>query len=84
MLFPNNLDTCPVKQWHQYEKTDPVISVPSRNFGNVLAGLVAHFRGLPAEYFIAALNKNSLKRFLPFPTPWMWKSKQFCKNYGII
>jgi threonine synthase len=36
----------------------PVISVPSGNFGNICAGLVAHRSGLPARHFIAACNSN--------------------------
>ncbi|MCJ7933217.1 MAG: threonine synthase [Chryseobacterium sp.] len=47
-----------LKQWQQYEKEAPVICVPSGNFGNICAGLLAHFRGLPAEHFIAACNEN--------------------------
>ena len=41
------------------EKTHPpVISVPSGNFGNICAGLLAHRSGLPAQHFIAACNAN--------------------------
>ncbi|MCQ9640250.1 threonine synthase [Chryseobacterium sp. WG14] len=47
-----------LKQWSQYETEKPVICVPSGNFGNICAGLLAHFRGLPAEHFIAACNEN--------------------------
>ncbi|MBV8327901.1 threonine synthase [Chryseobacterium sp.] len=47
-----------LKQWQQHEKEAPVISVPSGNFGNICAGLLAHFRGLPADHFIAACNDN--------------------------
>jgi len=36
----------------------PVISVPSGNFGNICAGLLAHRSGLPAQHFIAACNAN--------------------------
>ena len=35
-----------------------VISVPSGNFGNLCAGLVAHKMGLPIEHFIASTNIN--------------------------
>ncbi|KFF23029.1 threonine synthase [Chryseobacterium sp. JM1] len=49
-----------LKQWQQQENTDPVICVPSGNFGNICAGLLAYFRGLPAEHFIAACNKNDV------------------------
>ncbi len=36
----------------------PVISVPSGNFGNICAGLMAHASGLPVGHFIAACNAN--------------------------
>lgn len=49
-----------LKQWKQHEKQDPVISVPSGNFGNICAGLLTYFRGLPAEQFIAACNENDI------------------------
>src|SRR6202012_1029308 len=35
-----------------------VISVPSGNFGNIGAGLLASKMGLPVEHFIAATNVN--------------------------
>jgi threonine synthase len=38
----------------------PVISVPSGNFGNVCAGLLAHRSGLPVQHFIAACNANDV------------------------
>jgi threonine synthase len=46
--------------WKQWEdKTDPpVISVPSGNFGNICAGLLAYRSGLPVKHFIAACNAN--------------------------
>ena len=47
------------QQWHQMGfKTAPVISVPSGNFGNLCAGLMAHASGLPLQQFIAACNAN--------------------------
>lgn len=36
----------------------PVFSVPSGNFGNICAGMVAHRMGLPVKHFIAATNSN--------------------------
>lgn len=36
----------------------PVIAVPSGNFGNICAGLVAYTSGLPVKHFIAACNVN--------------------------
>jgi len=45
--------------YHQWEhEIDPVISVPSGNFGNICAGMLAHFSGLPVRHFIAACNAN--------------------------
>ena len=41
------------------ERTDPVVfSVPSGNFGNLTAGLIAWKMGLPVRKFIAATNIN--------------------------
>lgn len=47
--------------WQQWEDKDnpPVICVPSGNFGNICAGLLAHHAGLPARHFIAACNANN-------------------------
>ncbi|HRI20903.1 MAG TPA: threonine synthase [Panacibacter sp.] len=44
------------QQWQQEQP--PVICVPSGNFGNICAGLVAHLSGLPVKHFIAACNAN--------------------------
>lgn len=47
------------RQWT--DKTHPpVISVPSGNFGNICAGLLAHRSGLPVKHFIAACNANDV------------------------
>jgi len=45
------------KQW-PHKKQPPVISVPSGNFGNICAAILAHASGLPAQHFIAACNVN--------------------------
>lgn len=45
-------------QWT--ESTPPVISVPSGNFGNICAGMLAHISGLPIRHFIAACNANDI------------------------
>lgn len=43
----------------------PVISVPSGNFGNICAGLLANASGLPVKHFIAACNANdTVPRYL--------------------
>ncbi len=39
---------------------NPVICVPSGNFGNICAGLLAHISGLPCAKFIAATNANDV------------------------
>ena len=44
------------QQWQ--EKEPPVIAVPSGNFGNICAGILAHLSGLPVHHFIAACNAN--------------------------
>ncbi|REC59388.1 threonine synthase [Chryseobacterium pennae] len=49
-----------LKQWQKMEKKAPVICVPSGNFGNICAGILAHLRGLPADHFIAACNANDV------------------------
>jgi threonine synthase len=36
----------------------PIVSVPSGNFGNLTAGLIAHRLGLPVRRFVAATNVN--------------------------
>jgi threonine synthase len=41
-------------------KQPPAISVPSGNFGNICAGLLAHVTGLPVTGFIAACNSNDV------------------------
>jgi threonine synthase len=45
-----------MKQWHH--DTAPVVSVPSGNFGNICAGILAHASGLPIGHFLAACNAN--------------------------
>lgn len=49
-----------LKQWQKIEKESPVISVPSGNFGNICAGILAHSRGLCVNHFIAACNANDI------------------------
>lgn len=46
------------QQWQHDEP--PVISVPSGNFGNICAGILAHVSGLPVKHFIAACNSNDV------------------------
>ncbi len=52
------------KQWPDKENP-PVISVPSGNFGNICAGLLAQKSGLNFKHFIAACNANdTVPKFL--------------------
>ncbi|WP_205503146.1 threonine synthase [Rufibacter psychrotolerans] len=51
--------------WGQWKKQNPAaeqvtISVPSGNFGNLAAGLLARHMGLPVTYFVAATNQNKI------------------------
>lgn len=53
------------KKWTRENEKEPVISVPSGNFGNICAGILAHISGLPVDHFIAACNVNdTIPRFL--------------------
>ncbi len=45
------------QQWRNKQQP-PVIAVPSGNFGNICAGLLANVSGLPVRHFIAACNIN--------------------------
>jgi threonine synthase len=47
------------KQWTDKER-QPVVSVPSGNFGNICAGILANASGLPVHHFIAACNVNDI------------------------
>ncbi|AQS37559.1 L-threonine synthase [Shewanella psychrophila] len=54
-----------VAQFKRQHDQDPVISVPSGNFGNLTAGLFAKAMGLPVKRFIAATNSNdTVPRYL--------------------
>ena len=46
-----------LKQW---DGPPPIIGVPSGNFGNLAAGMLANRSGLPVEAFIAACNANDV------------------------
>jgi threonine synthase len=47
------------QQWPDTSEP-PVYCVPSGNFGNICAGLLAYRSGLPAKHFIAACNANKV------------------------
>ncbi len=46
------------QQWR--EEQPPVCCVPSGNFGNICAGMMAYASGLPVRHFIAACNSNDV------------------------
>ena len=48
-------------QWKkQTGKSDPVVVVPSGNYGNLAAGMLAKRMGLPIKGFVAASNANDV------------------------
>ena len=47
------------QQWKDQEMA-PVVCVPSGNFGNICAGILANQSGLPVKHFIAACNANDI------------------------
>jgi threonine synthase len=47
-----------LSQWK--EPIQPIVSVPSGNFGNLCAGLMAQRSGLPIKHFIASCNNNDV------------------------
>lgn len=47
------------QQWKQ-KNDPPVMVVPSGNFGNICAGLLASKSGLPIKQFVAACNANDV------------------------
>jgi threonine synthase len=47
------------RQWREKDHP-PVMVVPSGNFGNICAGILAHISGLPVKHFIAACNANDV------------------------
>ena len=57
--LPQQLYYCFAMQQWVYDKP-PVISVPSGNFGNICAGMIAQMSGLPVQHFIAATNVNDV------------------------
>lgn len=51
-----------VEGWKQLERKDKATTfvVPSGNFGNLTAGILARRMGLPAHHFVAATNANKI------------------------
>ncbi len=63
------------KQWKEKDQP-PIISVPSGNFGNICAGILAHMSGLPVQHFIAACNTNDI-------VPAYMKSQQYNPKQAV-
>jgi len=42
----------------QFDLINPIMCVPSGNFGNLVSAVYAHARGVPMQHFIAAINGN--------------------------
>lgn len=54
-----------IAQLPKAQRAQAVISVPSGNFGNLTAGLIAQSLGLPVKRFIASTNRNdTVPRYL--------------------
>ncbi|MCE7864493.1 MAG: threonine synthase [Bacteroidetes bacterium CHB5] len=64
------------RAYAQLKTTSPVVfTVPSGNFGNLTAGLLAQRMGLPIQQFVAATNANDVvpeflktEKFMPRPS----------------
>ena len=64
-----------------YPEKKLIISVPSGNFGNICAGLVAHQMGLPIDHLIASTNiNNTVPNYLNSGTYSPKKSKPTISN----
>ena len=63
-----------LKQW---QGDPPAFCVPSGNFGNICAGLLAHASGLPASGFIAACNANAV-------VPEFLKTGQYAPQPSVV
>lgn len=46
--------------WSRLDAQTPVVSVPSGNFGNLTAGLIARAMGVPINRFVASTNVNDV------------------------
>lgn len=62
-----------VAQLDAEQRKEVVVSVPSGNFGNLTAGMIAKVLGLPIKRFIAATNLNDT-------VPRYWASNEWSPN----
>lgn len=56
--LPQQVYYCYAVAQQQAGSAAPVVAVPSGNFGNLCAGLLAYTSGLPIGHFVAACNAN--------------------------
>jgi threonine synthase len=59
-LFPQSFYYFYAYSQLRTSKSHPVFSVPSGNFGNITAGVLAREMGLPSGGFVAATNSNNI------------------------
>ncbi len=78
------------KQWAD-KNHPPVVCVPSGNFGNICAGILANSSGLPVNHFIAACNANDVvttylqtSNFKPQTFLRLYQRNYHCKFFPII
>ena len=62
--------------WQSFNQAIDVVSVPSGNFGNIAALLIAQASGLPIKHVIAACNANKI-------IPDYFKSQNFIERSSI-
>ncbi|MDO7873426.1 threonine synthase [Hymenobacter sp. ASUV-10] len=74
--LPQQLYYCLALQQWSAEAAPPVVAVPSGNFGNLCAGLLARASGLPVGHFIAACNAND-------PVPSYFRSGQYAAQTAV-
>lgn len=74
--LPQQLYYCLAMQQWPAEAAPPVVAVPSGNFGNLCAGLLARASGLPIGHFIAACNTND-------PVPSYFRTGQYAAQTAV-
>jgi len=74
--LPQQLYYCLALQQWPAKAAPPVVAVPSGNFGNLCAGLLARASGLPIGHFIAACNAND-------PVPSYFRTGQYAAQTAV-
>jgi threonine synthase len=60
VVRPEHLPDSPGRPARRQVESAPIFSVPSGNFGNLTAGLIAKRLGFPVDHFVAATNVNDV------------------------